>query len=129
MIRATRTTAVMGAGAVGFISGGPVVAVVLGIFTGIFFDIGATIIGGLVSGEHRPSGYFAAFENIDKNPNPGDIFDLLLIPVCDGLTGYAGATLAASFGATHIQLEPRPLSDFELEWLWLEQYHNSHWYY
>lgn len=122
MIRATRTTAVMGIGAAGFILGGPVLAVVLGIGGGIIFDLGATIIGDLVSGEHRPSGYFAAFENIDENPDPGAIFDSFLIPVCDGLAGYAGGTLGASFGATPLQLSPRPISDleFELDWLYLE---------
>ena len=87
MKSATRSTGVMAGGVAGFCVGGPAGAVAGGIYGGAVLDTTTTII------TNTPSGYIAAIDNIVKNPNPGDIFDTILMPVGDGLTGYvAGQT-------------------------------------
>lgn len=100
MRSATRTTAVMGSGAAGFVVGGPVGAVALGIAGGASYDTTATVIDSAVNDEFTPSGYVAAIDNIAKNPNPGDIFDACFMPVADGLAGYSGGQMASKFSGT-----------------------------
>jgi hypothetical protein len=87
MKSATRSAGVMAGGVAGFCVGGPAGAVAGGIYGGAVLDTTTSII------TNKPSGYYAAIENIVKNPNPGDIFDTILMPVGDGLSGYvAGQT-------------------------------------
>ncbi len=40
------------------------------------------------------SGYIGAIKNVVENPNPGDIFDTVMMPVCDGLAGYSAGQMA-----------------------------------
>lgn len=100
MMSATRTTGVMGAGAAGFLVGGPVGAVAAGVAGGAAFDTSVTVIDSVANDEYRPSGYYAAIENIAKNPNAGDIFDTCFIPVGDGLAGYSGGRLVNKFAGS-----------------------------
>lgn len=97
MLSATRTSSVMGAGALGFLAGGPVGAVAAGVAGGAAFDTTKTVVDSVVHDEYRPSGYYAAIGNIVDNPNPGDIFDTCFIPVGDGLAGYSGGRLVNRF--------------------------------
>lgn len=97
MMSATRTTGVMGAGAAGFLVGGPVGAIAGGVAGGTAFDTSVTVIDSVVHDEYRPSGYYAAIGNVIKNPNPGDIFDTCFMPVGDGLAGYSGGRLVNRF--------------------------------
>lgn len=100
MMSATRTTGVMGAGAAGFLVGGPVGAVAAGVAGGAAFDTSFTVIDSVANDAYRPSGYYAAIDNIVKNPNAGDIFDTCFIPVGDGLAGYSGGRLVNKFTGT-----------------------------
>lgn len=100
MMSATRTTATMGAGAAGFLVGGPVGAVAAGVAGGAAFDTTVTVVDSVAHDEYRPSGYYAAVDNIAKNPNPGDIFDTCFIPVGDGLAGYSGGRIANQFAGS-----------------------------
>ena len=87
MKAATRTTGVMAGGVGGFVVGGPAGAVAGGIYGGVFMDTTTSAV------TNEPYGYIAAIDNLAKNPNPGDVFDTLMMPVGDGLTGYtAGQT-------------------------------------
>lgn len=97
---ATRTTSTMAAGAGGFLVGGPVGAIVGGIAGGAAFDSTCTAVDSIKHKEFRPSGYYAAVTNIVKNPNSGDLFDTLMMPVGDGLSGYSGGRLASKFKCT-----------------------------
>lgn len=97
MMSATRTTSVMGAGAAGFLVGGPVGAIAGGVAGGAAFDTTVTVVDSVVNDEYRPSGYYAAIGNIVDNPNAGDIFDTCFIPVGDGLAGYSGGRLVNRF--------------------------------
>ncbi|CAG0902771.1 unnamed protein product [Darwinula stevensoni] len=89
MKTATRSTAVIGGGIGGFVVGGPVGAVAGGISAGAAMDTTTTVVESAIRDEYSPSGYLAAIDNTVKNPNPGDIFDLAVMPVFDGLAGYS----------------------------------------
>ncbi|CAG0903252.1 unnamed protein product [Darwinula stevensoni] len=89
MKTATRSTAVIGGGIGGFVVGGPVGAVAGGIGAGAAMDTTTTVIESAIRDEFSPSGYLAAIHNAVKNPNPGGIFDLAVMPVFDGLAGYS----------------------------------------
>ncbi|XP_037052470.1 uncharacterized protein LOC119086000 [Bradysia coprophila] len=89
MKSATRTTGVMAGGVGGFFLGGPPGAIAGGIYGGVVTDAGTTIV------TKEKSGYIAALENVIENPNPGDIFDLCLMPVADGLAGHSAGSLAS----------------------------------
>ncbi|CAG0902770.1 unnamed protein product [Darwinula stevensoni] len=89
MKTATRSTAVIGGGIGGFVVGGPVGAVAGGISAGAAMDTTTTVVESVIRDEYSPSGYLAAIDNTVKNPNPGDIFDLAVMPVFDGLAGYS----------------------------------------
>ncbi|CAF1493853.1 unnamed protein product, partial [Didymodactylos carnosus] len=90
MRSATRSTAVMGAGAAGFLVGGPVGAVGAGI------GAGAAVDGVYTAATDKPHGYVAAITNLVDNPSAGGFFDAALMPVGDGLTGYTGGSFARS---------------------------------
>lgn len=94
MKSATRTTGVMAGGVGGFFLGGPAGAVAGGIYGGVATDVGTSAV------TKENCGYFAAIENVVKNPNPGDIFDLCLMPVADGLAGHSAGSLANKLTAT-----------------------------
>lgn len=87
MKSATRTTGVLAGGAGGFLLGGPVGAVAGGMAGGAVLDTSTSLVTG------TPSGYVAAVQNAVTNPNPGDIFDLCLMPVADGVAGYSAGTV------------------------------------
>ncbi|CAG0903251.1 unnamed protein product, partial [Darwinula stevensoni] len=87
MKTATRSTAVIGGGIGGFVVDGPVGAA--GIGAGAAMDTTTTAVESAIRGEYCPSGYLGAFANAVKNPNPGGIFDLAVMPVFDGLAGYS----------------------------------------
>lgn len=59
-----------------------------------------TVVNSTIHDEYRPSGYFAAVDNLAKNPNSGDIFDTIMMPVGDGLSGYSGGRLVSRFQTT-----------------------------
>ena len=79
----TRSSGVIAGGVAGFFMGGPVGAVGGGIAAGVSMDSIATAV------TDRPSGYIAAVEAVQKNPSPGGIFDLVAMPVFDGMAGYS----------------------------------------
>lgn len=92
MKASSRTTGVLGGGAVGFIAGGPVGAVAGGIAGGGILDGATTAVDSGIHGEFRPSGYVAAVNecvNEGGCKKAGAIFDAALMPVGDGLAGYA----------------------------------------
>ncbi|PAV85736.1 hypothetical protein WR25_14784 isoform B [Diploscapter pachys] len=94
MKSASRTTGVMAGGVGGFFVGGPVGAVAGGIAGGLAMDEITTVVDSVVHKELRPSGYVAAIENVISNPNAGDIFDTVLMPVFDGMAGYSAGQFA-----------------------------------
>lgn len=93
MMSASRTTAVMGGGVVGFLFGDLFGAVTGGVTGGAAFDTITTLVNCVVHKEFRPYGYYASDGNIAKSPNAGDIFDTCFIPVGDGLVGYSAGLL------------------------------------
>ncbi|XP_054167651.1 uncharacterized protein LOC128965022 [Oppia nitens] len=92
MRSATRTTGVAAGGVCGFVLGGPVGAVAGGITGGAYTDVLTTAV------TDKPSGYVAAIDNAINNPNAGDLFDLTLMPVSDGLTGLGAGRLVDRIG-------------------------------
>ncbi|KAE9547603.1 hypothetical protein FO519_009185 [Halicephalobus sp. NKZ332] len=99
MKSASRTTGVVAGGVGGFFVGGPVGAVAGGIAGGAAMDGITTVVDSAVHDEYRPAGYIAAVENIIENPNAGDIFDTVAMPVFDGLTGYTAGQVANKIAA------------------------------
>jgi hypothetical protein len=87
MIAATRTTTVMGAGAGGFLLGGPAGAVVLGMGAGAEWDLGTAI----VTDGKRLDGICKI---IDKPAKVDSYFDAALSFTGDAMTGYSGGKLA-----------------------------------
>ncbi|CAF1157176.1 unnamed protein product [Didymodactylos carnosus] len=98
MRSSTRTCAVMGAGAAGFVAGGPVGAVGLGVAAGAGMDSIYTVA------TDTPQGYVAAVKNVVENPSAGGLFDMALMPVGDGMTGMAGGAIARSV-QNNVQLQ------------------------
>lgn len=90
MMASTRTAAVVGGGAGGFLLGGPVGAVAAGVASGNAFDITHSVA------TDTPQGYYAAAEEFMKNPSAGALIDVVLVPVGDGIAGYQGGQLAKS---------------------------------
>lgn len=80
---ANRTSVLMGRGAVGFIAGGPVGAVVGAVGGGVTHDGVQTMV------KDRPQGVWALG---DDNNKIGDIFDIVVGVASDGFTGYAIGT-------------------------------------
>ncbi len=100
MKSATRTTGVVAGGVGGFFLGGPVGAVAGGVYGGAVTDMTTTLV------TNEPSGYVAAIQNAVNNPNPGDIFDLCLMPVADGLTGYSAGSVVRRLTSSQPQTGP-----------------------
>lgn len=96
IVAATRTTGVMAGGAAGFLVGGPVGAVAAGIATGGVMDGAATLGASLREGEYKPEGVFAGVQQVIDNPSGRAVFDVMSIPVFDGLAGYQGGKIAGA---------------------------------
>ncbi|CAJ0919238.1 unnamed protein product, partial [Mesorhabditis belari] len=90
MNAASRSTVVIGSGVVAGITTGGLAAIPAGIAAGAAYDGTATLI------TDKPQGIIAACDNVIKNPNAGNIFDALFIPVADGMGGYAGGKLGSA---------------------------------
>ena len=103
MKSATRTTGVVAGGVGGFIAGGPAGAIGLSIYCGAMTDVCTSAL------TNKPSGYCAAIGNAIDNPNPGDIFDLCLMPIADGLTGYSAGNLADRLTAPKARTGSAPI--------------------
>ena len=87
MVAATRTTAVMVAGAGGSIVADPVGAVAAGVATGAAWDVTAAVVtdGEEVNGVAK----------IIENPKDvGAYWEAAVVVVCDGLSGHAGGKIA-----------------------------------
>ncbi|KAJ6648666.1 Xanthine dehydrogenase, partial [Pseudolycoriella hygida] len=100
MKSATRTTGVVAGGVGGFFLGGPLGAAAGGMYGGALTDVTTSLV------TNEPSGYVAAIENAVNNPNPGDIFDLCLMPVADGLTGYTAGNVVKKLTSSQAQAGP-----------------------
>lgn len=91
MKSASRTTGVVAGGVGGIFVGGPAGAVVGGIAGGAVVDGMTTGIESAVKGKYSPSGYVAAVHKCVEEPGckkAGAIFDLTIMPVADGFSGY-----------------------------------------
>lgn len=89
---ATRTAVVIGAGvATGGAGFGVVAACAAGVAAGVTMDGVTTGIDSAVHKEYRPSGIIAAGHNAADSGSSGDIFDLMVTPGFDALTGVGGA--------------------------------------
>ncbi|PIC54233.1 hypothetical protein B9Z55_003568 [Caenorhabditis nigoni] len=91
---ATRTTAVMLAGATGFVIGGPAGAFAGGVGAGGGFDAAVTLVSSLREEKYKPEGIFATAQEAIDNPSVGAFFDLIASPVFDGLAGCEGGKIA-----------------------------------
>ena len=87
MLSATRTTVVMGAGAAGFVVGGPVLAAGAGAAAGTEWDLGVAI----ATNGKQSNGICKVIENPTK---VDAYFDYGATLVGDGMTGYAGGKIA-----------------------------------
>uniref|UniRef100_A0A914ZD12 Uncharacterized protein n=1 Tax=Panagrolaimus superbus TaxID=310955 RepID=A0A914ZD12_9BILA len=97
MKAATRTTAVTAAGAGGFLIGGPVGAVAGGVYGGAAYDTAHSAV------TDKPQGLFQAVDTAVNNPNGGNIFDAVLIPVSDGFAGHAGGQMVNKMNVLSMQ--------------------------
>jgi hypothetical protein len=95
MKAATRTTLVMGAGAVGMLAGGPVGAVVAGIDAGLATDLTYMVA------EEKPNGALCTAIDVlanQESPDSGQVFDALFGATAgvamDGVAGYGGGKVA-----------------------------------
>ncbi|CAF4024371.1 unnamed protein product [Adineta steineri] len=84
--QATRTTVVAGAGIIGF-GAGPEEAVTLAIIAGVGWDLIDIARGKEANGIVKLVEIFSR----GKKLTPGEIFDAIMVPVTDGMTGYAAA--------------------------------------
>lgn len=80
---ATRTTVVIGTGAVAAAASGGIAAIPVGIAAGAVFDSTDSII------HHKPKGIIAAIDKMATEPNGGNVFDATMSIVGEGLTGYS----------------------------------------
>ncbi|XP_043270760.1 uncharacterized protein [Venturia canescens] len=94
---ASRSTVVIGVGAVAAVTTGGIAAIPAGIAAGISYDVTATA----VTGEEQ--GYIAAIKNVAENPSAGAVFDAVAIPVGDGLAGYSGGQMATKIQLNHLK--------------------------
>ncbi|XP_076285160.1 uncharacterized protein LOC143211397 isoform X2 [Lasioglossum baleicum] len=84
---ATRSTVVATSGVAARIISGGIGAIPAAIAAGAIYDVAASSIS------REAQGIVAAFINAVDNPSAGGIFDLVAIPVGDGLAGYSGGKI------------------------------------
>ncbi|CAI8035286.1 Glutathione amide reductase [Geodia barretti] len=92
MKSSSRTAGVIGGGVVGFVVGGPPGAAVGGAAGGLLVDGLTTGIDSAVHEEFRPAGTVAAVNTLVEGKSKsvsGDIFDVVVGTVMDGMTGIA----------------------------------------
>ncbi|KAE9550796.1 hypothetical protein FO519_005986 [Halicephalobus sp. NKZ332] len=89
---ATRSSVVIGSGfAAGIVTGG-LGGIPAGIAAGGAYDITHAIV------TKKRQGWVAGVENVIENPSAGTIFDAAMIPVGDGMGGYAGGKMGSAIG-------------------------------
>lgn len=105
MKAASRSTGVVIGGVGGMVAGGPVGAVAGGIAGGAAVDGIITGSEHLINNEYKPYGYVAAGEHVvdaiggKRNLTVEQGFDMAMMPVGDGLAGYAaGRTIGKPLG-------------------------------
>ncbi|CAF1153545.1 unnamed protein product [Adineta steineri] len=84
--QATRTTVLAGAGIIGF-GAGPEEAAAFAIIAGVGWDLIDIARGKEANGIVKLVEIFSR----DKKLTPGEIFDAVMVPITDGMTGYAAA--------------------------------------
>ena len=84
---ATRTSVMMGAGAVATIFTGGLTAILAGIAVGAAFDSSDSII------HNEPRGLFAAVDKAVNKPTGGNVFDAAMGVVGYGMAGYSGSKI------------------------------------
>lgn len=92
MLAATRTTVVMGGGALGSLLG-PGGSMVGGVAAGAAFDVAVTAIDSYIHEEYRPWGYCAAVQDVIDKPSLGTVAKLLVNVGADAFTGHQGGKL------------------------------------
>ena len=106
MKSSSRTTGVIGGGVVGFVFGGPPGAAVGGAAGGLLVDGLTTGIDSAVHEEFRPAGTVAAIDTLVEGKSKsvsGDIFDVVVGTVMDGMAGIAAGEQVARISKVKVK--------------------------